>query len=71
MKKVNVGLLGMGNIGTGSYKTLEMNKQLILERSGVDLTITRILEKDLDRERDVTVSPEQFTQNIEDRKSVV
>ena len=29
MKTVQVGLLGLGNIGTGTYKTLEMNKEQI------------------------------------------
>ena len=29
MKTVQVGLLGLGNIGTGTYKTLEMNKAQI------------------------------------------
>lgn len=26
MKTVKIGLLGLGNIGTGTYKTLEMNR---------------------------------------------
>ena len=26
MKTIKIGLLGLGNIGTGTYKTLEMNK---------------------------------------------
>ena len=63
MKKVNIGLLGLGNIGTGTYKTLEMNHDLIAARSGLDLAITKILEIDTERERDITVVPEQFTQD--------
>ena len=63
MKKVNIGLMGLGNIGTGTYKTLEMNHDLIAERSGLDLAITKILEIDTKRERDITVVPEQFTQD--------
>ena len=63
MKKVDIGLMGLGNIGTGTYKTLEMNHGLIAERSGLDLAITRILEIDTTRERDITVVPEQFTQD--------
>ncbi|MDR3295589.1 MAG: homoserine dehydrogenase [Clostridiales Family XIII bacterium] len=62
MKKINIGLLGMGNIGTGTYKTLEMNRKQITENTGLELAITKILEKDVARKRDVTVSPEQFTQ---------
>lgn len=63
MKTVQIGLLGLGNIGTGTYKTLEMNRDRIESASGLDLRITKILEKDTERKRDITVSPEQFTQD--------
>jgi homoserine dehydrogenase len=66
MKQIKIGLLGMGNIGTGTYKTLEMNRARIAAGTGVELAITRILEKDLERERDVSVAPEQFTQDPAD-----
>ena len=29
MKEIKIGLLGLGNIGTGTYKTLEMNREII------------------------------------------
>jgi homoserine dehydrogenase len=66
MKRINVGLLGMGNIGTGTYKTLEMNRECIARKTGLDITISRILEKDVTRERDVKVEMSQFTQNPDD-----
>lgn len=66
MKTINIGLLGLGNIGTGTYKTLEMNRDEIEKNTGLDLHITKILEKDLERERDITITTDQFTQNPED-----
>ncbi|MBK5246324.1 MAG: homoserine dehydrogenase, partial [Peptostreptococcaceae bacterium] len=66
MNTVKVGLMGFGNIGTGTYKTLEMNKTTIAKNAGVNIEITKILEKDVDRKRDVTVSKDQFTQNPND-----
>jgi homoserine dehydrogenase len=66
MKTIKVGLLGLGNIGTGTYKTLEMNKKQIESTTGVSIEITKILEKDVNRKRDITVTPEQFTQNPDD-----
>lgn len=66
MKSVNIGLMGFGNIGTGTYKTLEINKEIIKKNSGIDLSITKILERDVDRERGVKVTKEQFTQNPDD-----
>ena len=46
MKKINIGLLGLGNIGTGTYKVLEMNRETIEESLGREVEITKILEKD-------------------------
>ncbi|HML38895.1 MAG TPA: homoserine dehydrogenase [Bacillota bacterium] len=66
MKKIKVGLLGLGNIGTGTYKTLEMNRKQIESNTGLSIEITKILEKDVTRKRDITVAPEQFTQNPDD-----
>jgi homoserine dehydrogenase len=63
MNTVKIGLLGLGNIGTGTYKTLEMNRAQITRATGLNLEITKILEKDTTRERNITVTPEQFTQD--------
>ncbi|MDR0851476.1 MAG: homoserine dehydrogenase [Clostridiales Family XIII bacterium] len=63
MKRINIGLLGLGNIGTGTYKALEMNRDIIVARTGLDFEITRILEKFVDRDRGITVPTEKFTQD--------
>jgi homoserine dehydrogenase len=63
MKTIKIGLLGLGNIGTGTYKTLEMNRAEIEAAVGTKVEIVKILEKDVTRERDITVSPEKFTQD--------
>ncbi len=60
MKEIKIGLLGLGNIGTGTYKALEMNREIIEKRVGAKVNIVKILEKDIDRERDITVSRDQF-----------
>jgi homoserine dehydrogenase len=66
MKSVKIGLLGLGNIGTGTYKTLEMNRDQIEKETGLDLRITRILEKDTTRDRGIDVDPARFTQDADD-----
>jgi homoserine dehydrogenase len=63
---INIGLMGFGNIGTGTYTTLEMNRDLIRKRTGIDFEITKILEKDVDRKRDIVVSKDKFTQDPDD-----
>jgi len=65
MKRVNIGLLGLGNIGSGTYKVLELNRKHIETASGLDLRIKRILEIDTERDRGFTVAPGVFTQDAE------
>lgn len=66
MKKINIGLLGLGNIGTGTYKVLEMNRETIQKSLGLEVEITRILEKDTTRDRGVEVDFNKFTQDPND-----
>ena len=66
MKAIKVGLLGLGNVGTGTYKTLEMNQKHIESTTGVSIEITKILCRDITRKREVAVSADQITQNPDD-----
>ena len=45
MKKVKIALLGLGTVGGGTYDILTKNRDIIMERSGVDYEITKIFEK--------------------------
>lgn len=66
MKTIKIGLLGLGNIGTGTYKTLEMNKAEIEKAAGASVDIVKILEKDTDRDRGIFVPKDKFTSNPDD-----
>ena len=66
MKKIKIGLLGLGNIGTGTYKTLEMNRAEIEKAAGASVDIVKILEKDTDRDRGIFVPKEKFTSDPDD-----
>ncbi|ADU65554.1 homoserine dehydrogenase [Desulfurispirillum indicum] len=63
MKQVNVGLLGYGVVGKGIADILEANHQLIAQRTGVDIRVTKALVKDLDEVQEkpphieITVDP--------------
>jgi len=63
MKKINIGLLGLGNIGTGTYKVLEMNRETIQRSLCLEVEITKILEKDTTRDRGIAINPTKFTQD--------
>ena len=65
MKHINIGLLGLGNIGSGTYQVLEQNRMHIRETTGLALRITRILEIDTERDRGFFVPREAFTQKPE------
>ena len=65
-KSIKIGLMGCGNIGTGTYKTLDMNRAIIKANTGIDFEIIKILEKDVDRKRDVLIPREKFTQEPND-----
>ena len=65
MKRINIGLLGLGNIGSGTYKVLEQNRSHIEKTTGLDLRITRILEIDTAKDRGFTVPQGAFTQDAD------
>ncbi len=66
METIKIGLLGFGNVGTGTYKTLSMNRKHIEANTGLSIEISKILVNDINRKRDIQVSSDQFTQNIDD-----
>lgn len=66
MKTVKIGLLGLGNIGTGTYKTLEMNRNEIESTLDAKVDIVKILERDTERDRGIDVPKEKFTQEPDD-----
>ena len=49
--KLKIGLLGCGTVGRGLVELVGKNEALIRQRSGVELRITKILVRDLDKER--------------------
>ena len=53
MKKINIGLLGYGTVGTGIVKILLGNKDLIASRLGAYLNLKRIADIDTVRDRGI------------------
>ena len=53
MKKINVGLIGCGTIGTGVAKILIENKDLLLSRVGAVLNLKYVADIDLETERGI------------------
>lgn len=66
MKTVKVGLLGFGNVGTGTYETLAMNSDHIKETSGVNIEIVKVLVNDITKKRSVETPAGVLTSNADD-----
>ncbi len=54
MKKLNVGIVGLGTVGGGTYTVLTRNAEEISRRIGVDVNVALVADKDLDRANELT-----------------
>ena len=54
MKPINVGLLGIGTVGGGTFNVLARNEAEITRRAGRPIRITKVADKDLELARQVT-----------------
>ncbi|MDD5922112.1 MAG: homoserine dehydrogenase [Eubacteriales bacterium] len=64
MKKINVGMLGIGNIGTGTYRALEQNKETVESRTGLSIEIVKILNRHPEKDRGIDIPKEKYTADV-------
>jgi homoserine dehydrogenase len=53
MKKINVGLIGFGNVGSGVVKILRERKAFLSDKIGSEINIKKVCDKDLASKRNV------------------
>ena len=53
MKRINIGLLGCGTVGTGVAKLLIENKDLLTARVGADLNLKWVADIDIETDRGI------------------
>jgi homoserine dehydrogenase len=53
--KVKVGIVGCGVVGTGTVKLLLENSHIIQKKTGVELVLTKVADKDWERKREIEV----------------
>lgn len=63
---IRIGLLGCGTVGSGVVKLLEQNASTIAQRSGDEIVIHRVLERDKDKCLAVGIKPEQMANSIDE-----
>lgn len=66
MKKVAVGLIGFGTIGTGVIRLLRENGEIISERVGAEIHLKRIADIDIEKDRGIEVDRTLLTKDAGD-----
>lgn len=64
-KKIKLGLLGCGTVGTGVLKVLQENYHDIRAKIGNDIEVSKVLVRNLNKKRDFN-GDVVFTDNIDD-----
>ena len=65
-RTIHVGLAGLGNVGAGVFKNLDTNRDLIVQRTGADIRVKRVVVRDPARPRDVAVPAEMISTDWHD-----
>lgn len=68
MKKesLSVGIIGFGTVGTGTVKILLNNRDIIYEKTGLDVRLKRIADLDIERDRGIKVPDGVLTTEADD-----
>ncbi len=61
MKRVNIAILGLGTIGSGLYKLIQRNGNLIKNKSGIEIIVRRAVDLNKDRKSELGIPDEVFT----------
>lgn len=55
MKKINIGIIGFGNVGSGVIKILRERKSFLSEKLDLEIAIKKVCDKDLSLKRNISV----------------
>jgi len=66
MEKINIGLIGFGNVGSGVVKILRERKSFLSEKTSLELNIKKICDKDLTSKRNVHIEKDLVTRDVRD-----
>ena len=64
MKKIGVAILGLGVVGSGTYRILTEHREFYKKTQGVDIEVVSVLEKDSSRLASLSVPKEKIASNI-------
>lgn len=66
INEVNIALLGMGNVGTGTLKILDMNKEKIFRKTNTAINIKKVFVKNVDKRREFELPENVITSDIDE-----
>jgi homoserine dehydrogenase len=66
MKPINVGLLGIGTVGGGTFRVLRRNSEEISRRAGCEIRMTAVADKDVARAKEIVGDAARVTGNALD-----
>lgn len=65
MQRINIGLIGLGTIGTGVVKVLKENSAIIRERAG-EIVLKKVADRDIHRDRGLKLDEGVLTEDAMD-----
>lgn len=63
--EVRLGLLGLGTVGGGVYRVLTEEADELAKRTGVSMRVVAVGVRDIEKERDMDISPNLLTTEVE------
>ena len=63
---INIGIIGFGTVGTGTASILLKNRDLLKQRTGIDINLKKIADLDITRDRGIKVPKGILTKNAEE-----
>ncbi len=66
MKKAGVAILGLGVVGGGTYQILTEKREYFKKTQGVDVTVESVLEKNVERAKQLGVEESKIASSIEE-----
>lgn len=66
MKKIGVALLGLGVVGGGVWEILTSKREMIKKDEGLDIEVVRVLERNMERCKQLGVDETIVTQDIDE-----
>ncbi|RKY03404.1 MAG: homoserine dehydrogenase [Spirochaetes bacterium] len=66
MKKVGIAIIGLGTIGTGLYKLIMQNGDLIRNKSGINITINKAVDINKAKKDELNIPNSVFTTSVDE-----